>query len=141
MTKNDRKDHGSRARTLALEVCKQMLGYILKAPMGSFLTDAHWEHQSYGDSHHAEDFSIWMQLVPSTVADRQARVLDRELAYFALQEFQDLVAVFGAMEGEFEIWAYEFQRARVTMHTWQWPIRTTRRGVDGMLGGGDRELG
>ncbi|KAG7004374.1 hypothetical protein G7Y79_00026g059580 [Physcia stellaris] len=141
VTKNDRKDHGSRARTLALEVCKQMLGYILKVPMGSFLTDAHWEHQSYGDSHHAEDFSIWMQLVPSTVADRQARVLDRELAYFALQEFQDLVAVFGAMEGEFEIWAYEFRRARVTMHTWQWPIRTTRRGVDGTLGVGDRELG
>ena len=82
-----------------------------------------------------------MQLVPSTVGDREARVLDRELAYFAVEEFQGQVAVFGAMEGEFEIWAYEFRRARVRMHTWQWPIGTRRRGADGMLGGGDGELG
>ena len=76
--------------------------------------------------------------MPTTVREHP---LDREMAFFAVEEFRGLVAVFGAMEGEFEIWAYEYPRARVVMHTWQWPTGTRGRGDDGTLGGGGGELG
>lgn len=59
--------------------------------------------------------------MPLMSGDGAASLLDRETAYFAMEELQHLVAVFGALNGEFELWVYEHPRARGSMHIFQWP--------------------
>lgn len=53
--------------------------------------------------------------------DHEAGYLDRELAYFALQEFREVVGLYGAMEGRFELHALGFRRAECAMHLFGWP--------------------
>ena len=122
ITKNDRKDHGDRARQLALDVCSQMIAWLKTLPQGSLIDQRHWEHKSYGVAQVAEEFSIFLDLDPPNVrADPSTHYLDRDLAYFAFQEYRHSIAVFGAMKGEFELHAHNFLRAKAAMHIFRWP--------------------
>ncbi|KAI4176689.1 MAG: hypothetical protein LQ346_007841 [Caloplaca aetnensis] len=123
ITKTDRQDHGDRAEQLALAVCTQMIAWLQKLPQGSLIDQRHWEHGSYGEGTYAEGFSIFLDLRPADVRvqDLDVGYLDRELAYFAMEEFRDVVKVFGALEGEFEVHAFGYRRARVAMHILAWP--------------------
>ncbi|KAL8757902.1 MAG: hypothetical protein Q9199_001865 [Rusavskia elegans] len=110
-TKNDHRDHGARARILALSVCTQMIAWLQKLPQGSLIDKRHWEHKSYGDSHVAEEFTVFLDLNPPDVhTDHDSGYLDREQAYFVFQEFRELIALYGAMVGKFEkdaIWGWK----------------------------------
>lgn len=86
----------------------------------TFLTEPHWEHNSHGEGH-AELFSIWMKLVPLDT-DGSPMKLEREMMYFAILEYCALVAVYGAMDGEVEYWAWGMRMAVVVVHIWPWPF-------------------
>lgn len=71
---------------------------------------------------HAVDYSIFMDLTPSAIPEHQVSSgLDRETAYFAMEEFRRLVALYGAMQGKFEIWSFGHRRSLSTMHVIEWP--------------------
>ncbi|KAI4166611.1 MAG: hypothetical protein LQ343_007906 [Gyalolechia ehrenbergii] len=119
ITRNDRKDYGLSAHDLARKVCTLMTVWIQKLPQGTLIHDPHWEHDSYGETHAAE-FTIWMKLVPSDMS-ASALKLEREMAYFAMHEYCRLVAVFGAMQGKFEYWAWGQKMAVTMVYVRQWP--------------------
>ncbi|KAL8823797.1 MAG: hypothetical protein Q9191_005539 [Dirinaria sp. TL-2023a] len=122
ITSNDRNDYGDDAKELAVLVCDQMLRWLKQLAPAAIISDRHWEHQSLGDLY-AADYSIFMNLVPlNTHQDRHADSLDRETAYFAMKEFCYLVSHFGAMEGEFEIWAYDFKLSISRVYIFKWPV-------------------
>ncbi|KAL8734375.1 MAG: hypothetical protein Q9166_001573 [cf. Caloplaca sp. 2 TL-2023] len=105
VTKNDREDHGESAKRLAIEVCDKMIAWLSKLPQGSRIETRHWEHKSYGEEH-AEEFSIFMDLVPSDVDSGSVYPLDREIAYFAFKEYANMIGIYGAMRGILELHAY-----------------------------------
>lgn len=114
-------DHGDRARNLGLGVCDQMMAWLMKLPGGAVISNDHWESRSYGE-YHATEYSVFMSLDPANKhRDRQEDSLDREIAFFAIEEFRKALAVHGAMEGEFEIWAYGHKRSTSVFHTFKWP--------------------
>ena len=89
----------------------------------STIKEPHWEKRSYGDAH-ATGFSIFLVLEPV-----EAGGVDRETAFFAMEEFRSLIAVFGAMEGKFEIWSFGLKRSIARMYVFAWPtgsIKTSR---------------
>ncbi|KAI4193564.1 MAG: hypothetical protein LQ348_002836 [Seirophora lacunosa] len=118
ITRNNRRDYGPDARELAKKVCARMTTWITTLPHGSAIDEPHWEKESYGEVH-AREFTIWMQLVPKDTSGRVK--LDRELAYFAMNEYCNLVAVYGAMRGEFEYRGFETVLAVTVIHVIQWP--------------------
>ncbi|KAI4107156.1 MAG: hypothetical protein LQ345_007157 [Seirophora villosa] len=111
-------DYGPDARELAKKVCTRMTTWITSLPHSSPIEEPHWEKESYGEVH-AREFTIWMQLVPKDTTGLVK--LDRELAYFAMNEYCNLVAVYGAMRGEFEFWGFETVLAVTVIHVIQWP--------------------
>ncbi|KAI4243981.1 MAG: hypothetical protein L6R40_003192 [Gallowayella cf. fulva] len=123
VTKSDDMDHGDRARTLALEVCCQMIEWLRGLRPGDLIDRPHWEHKSYGQGPHAEELSIWMGLVPppDVRTDLHTHYLDRELAYFALQELKIMLEIFGALQGQLELHAFGLKRAEIVMHVFNWP--------------------
>ncbi|KAL8647676.1 MAG: hypothetical protein Q9226_006337, partial [Calogaya cf. arnoldii] len=91
ITSNDRHFYGPRARILALSVCTQMIEYLRHLPQSSVIDKRHWEHKSYGDSQHAEELSVFLDLDPPDVhTDLESGYLDREQAFFAMMEFREL---------------------------------------------------
>ncbi|KAL8960476.1 MAG: hypothetical protein Q9193_002825 [Seirophora villosa] len=118
ITRNNGRDYGPDAHDLAKKVCARMTTWITTLPHGSAINEPHWEKESYGEVH-AREFTIWMQLVPKDTSGRVK--LDRELAYFAMNEYCNLVAVYGAMRGEFEFWGFETVLAVTVIHVIQWP--------------------
>ncbi|KAI4254167.1 MAG: hypothetical protein LQ352_003246 [Teloschistes flavicans] len=116
VTKNDRRDHGYRAKLLAIAVCHQMSDWIQKLPQSSEIKEVHWEHNSQGDEY-AVEHSIYLSLDPIYPHGN----LERELAYFAIEELRSLVFTYGAMEGVFEIWSRKTKRAVGTFHIFKWP--------------------
>lgn len=122
--RNDRCDHGVAARHLAITVVRQMIAWLLTLPPASELMEPHWEHNAYGDEH-ATDFSIFLNIKPVQPLhphhDFDSGGLDRELAYFAMEDFCNLIAVYGAFEGIFELWHFKSKRATCTMHIFPWP--------------------
>ena len=121
ITEHDRKDHGDKARELAKMVCNQMLAWLLSLPQASYIHEEHWESNSYGGIH-AIEYSIFMKLAPFRANENLgAGDLDRETAYYAMEEFRNLVTVFGAMQGRFEIWSYGHKRMTGSMHIFEWP--------------------
>ncbi|KAI4108924.1 MAG: hypothetical protein LQ339_002042 [Xanthoria mediterranea] len=122
VTQNDRLDHGERARILAVGVCAQMIEWLRKLPQGTVINKRHWEHKSYGDSHVAEEISVFLDLNPPDIdTDPDAGFLDRELAFFAFEEYRLMLTRFGAMVGDFEIHAHAYKRAACSMHIVPWP--------------------
>ena len=122
VTSNDRKDHGDKAKDLTLLVCDQMLEWLQKLPPATVISGRHWEQHSYGESH-ATEYSIFMSIDPQdTQAERHVGSLDREIAYFAMAEFRNLVELYGALEGVFEIWAYGRKLSTTTIHIFEWPL-------------------
>ena len=98
-----------------------MMAWLQRLPATAVISDAHWESQSYGESH-ATEYSVFMSLVPTnTDSERRRDSLDREIAYFAIDDFRKMVSVIGAMEGEFELWAYNIKRSTSAFHTFKWP--------------------
>ena len=121
VTEHDRKDHGDKAGVLAKVVCNQMLAWLLFLPQASYIHEEHWESNSYGGIH-AIEYSIFMEMAPIKANENlRANEIDRETAYYAMEEFCNLVAVFGAMQGNFEFWSYGHKRMTGTMHIFEWP--------------------
>lgn len=102
-------------------VCSQMISWLSKLPQASQITEQHWEQRSYGGEH-ATDFSIFMDLAPLDVSEGGEVRLWREDAYFALEEFRNLINVYGPMQGEFEIWASKTRRSTCTVYIVKWPV-------------------
>ncbi len=125
VTRNDHNDYDDRARQLAILVCTQMILWLGKLPQASKITERHWEQRSYGGEL-ATEFSIFMDLAPLDVPEGVASHLLREDAYFALEEFRNLVSVYGPMQGVFEIWLSETKRATCTVYIVQWPVRQVK---------------
>lgn len=99
-----------------------MLGYLQALRPSSILHGAHWEHASYGEeAQHAVEYSVWMELRPGEGEDGGRAWIDRETAWFAVQQVCDLVDVHGALDGEMEVWAWGVRRGRVLMHVFEWP--------------------
>ncbi|KAL8897437.1 MAG: hypothetical protein Q9207_007217, partial [Kuettlingeria erythrocarpa] len=123
ITTSDRLPHGPTAEQLALAVCTQMIAWLQQIPQGSLIDQRHWEHKSSGEGTYAEGFSIFLDLQPADVQVHRLDVgyLYREQAYSAIEEFRKVVAVFGALKGEFEVHAFGFRRAKVAMHIFVWP--------------------
>ncbi|KAL8941823.1 MAG: hypothetical protein Q9216_002023 [Gyalolechia sp. 2 TL-2023] len=119
ITQNDRQDHGLSAHDLASRVCRQMTNWIARQPRGSILGEPHWEKDAYGETH-AVELTIWMKLVPDDMSHSPLK-LEREMAFFAMEEYCDLVGVYGAMQGEFEYWAWGHRMAVTNIYIWQWP--------------------
>ncbi|KAL8650560.1 MAG: hypothetical protein Q9210_003752 [Variospora velana] len=98
-----------------------MTTWIRTLTHGAPITDRHWETESYGE-HFATEFTVAMELVPSHVDPPDGPIkLDRQLAYFAMVEFCKMVEFYGAMQGEWEYWAWERRLAVVRVYVWQWP--------------------
>ncbi|KAI4272782.1 MAG: hypothetical protein L6R38_006521 [Xanthoria sp. 2 TBL-2021] len=82
-----------------------MIEWLKQLPQGSLIDKRHWEHKSYGDSHVAEEFTVFLDLNPPDVhTDHHSGYLDREQAYFAFQEFRELIALYGAMKDAMYGW-------------------------------------
>lgn len=129
VTKNDRKDHGTQAKELAIRVCSQMIDWITKIPHGRRIEKRHWEHESYG-LHFATKYSIFMELAPTDPdGDRYSDILNRELAYSAMVELRTLLNQYGAMQGELEFYAVNSKRAIIAIYIFEWPpeMQTGRR--------------
>ncbi|KAL9010675.1 MAG: hypothetical protein Q9173_004416 [Seirophora scorigena] len=118
ITRNTRRNYGPDALDLAKKVCARMTTWITTLPHGTPIDEPHWEKESYGEVH-AREFTIWMQLVPKDTSGPVK--LDRELAYFAMNEYCNLVAVYGAMRGEFEFWGFDTVLAVTVIYIMQWP--------------------
>ena len=125
VTRNDHNDYDDRARQLAVLVCTQMILWLGKLPQASKITARHWEQRSYGGQY-ATEFSIFMDLAPLDVPEGIANHLLREDAYFALEEFRNLVCVYGPMQGVFEIWLSMTKRATCKVYIVQWPVRQVK---------------
>lgn len=122
VTQNDQKTYDDGVRKLTNLVCTQMIKWLGKLPQASKVTERHWEKRSYGEEHAAE-FSIFMHLAPLDFPEGGPNYLLREDAYFALEEFRNLINVYGPMQGEFEIWSSETKRSTCTIYVVQWPVR------------------
>lgn len=122
VTRNDHKIYDDGARQLAILVCTQMVQWLGKLPQASKITERHWEQRSYGVEH-AADFSIFMDLAPLVFSEGGGNYLLREDAYFTLEEFRNLINVYGPMQGVFEIWFAKTKRATCTVYIVQWPVR------------------
>lgn len=114
VTRNEDIDHGDRAKVLAVQVCHRMITWVRGLTPTSIVSQQHWERMSFGHEH-AEDYSVFMDLAPVGGG------LDRETTFFALSEYRSLLGVFGAMQGEFEIWSYGRKRISCRMHVFEWP--------------------
>lgn len=101
-----------------------MIAWLYDLPPASEITESHWEQNSYGDEH-ATEFSIFLRISPVQPPDPHHHIvsagLDREFAYFAMEDFCSMIAEFGALDGLFELWYFGSRRAVCTMHTFQWP--------------------
>ena len=128
VTENDRieyddpSDPKARARTLAVNVCNKMLDWLLSKPAGSFIDEHHWEHEAYGDAF-AMEYSIFMHFIPlyATIPSGKVSLMEREVAFFALEEFRAMLGTYGAMQGEFEMWAYGQKRSITKVYVQEWP--------------------
>ena len=98
-----------------------MIQWLEKLPQASKITERHWEQRSYGGEHAAE-FSIFMDLAPLDISEGGTNHLWREDAYFALEEFRNLISIFGPMQGEFEIWSAKAKRSTCTIYIVRWPV-------------------
>lgn len=127
VTRNDRLPHGPRARQLALTVCRQMTDWLLSLPQSTEIKQVHWEHSSHGEKY-ADEYSVWLSLDPTWPFGN----LDREMAYFAMEEVKLLVETYGAMEGVFEFWMKKSRRAMGTFRVWKWPAEGNGTVVGGL---------
>lgn len=91
-----------------------MVTWVRSLPPTSMVNQRHWEHMSLGHDH-AEEYSVFMDLAPVDSG------LDRETTYFALWELCSLVGLFGAMQGEWEIWSYGIKSMTGRMNVFEWP--------------------
>ncbi|KAL9577654.1 MAG: hypothetical protein Q9212_006225, partial [Teloschistes hypoglaucus] len=64
-----------------------MSDWLLSLPPTMEIKQIHWEHNSYGDHDHAEELTVWLSLDPTWPFGN----LDREMAYFAMEEVGELV--------------------------------------------------
>ena len=63
-----------------------------------------------------------MELTPADVhEDPHSDILDRELAYFAMEEYRNMLSVYGAMQGEWELYAVNLKRATIAIYIVEWP--------------------
>ncbi|KAL8989656.1 MAG: hypothetical protein Q9177_001498 [Variospora cf. flavescens] len=98
-----------------------MTTWIRTLTHGVPITDPHWETESYGENF-ATQFTVAMQLVPwHADLPGPSIKLDRELMYSAMVEFCRMVEFYGALQGEWEYWAWGRRLAFVKVYVWQWP--------------------
>ncbi|KAL8708375.1 MAG: hypothetical protein Q9220_006756 [cf. Caloplaca sp. 1 TL-2023] len=119
VTENDYRDYGQTATDLAFRVCRRMTSWMMRLPPTTIITENHWEKESYGELY-ATEFTVFMELQPEYMHD-SALKLDRELAYFATDEFCALVGAYGAMQGEFEYWGFGKRLSTTVIHVFKWP--------------------
>ncbi|KAL8820389.1 MAG: hypothetical protein Q9223_001379 [Gallowayella weberi] len=122
VTVNDRADYGDRAKELAVQVCSQMIAWLLHLPQRSHISKGHQEKKSFGESPFAEEFSIFIDLIPRYApGDSGEHSLDRELAYFAFEQLKEEIALFGALHGAMELYSFGFQRGTIIISVFHWP--------------------